>query len=674
MNRTLFIGMLGLTGMVIAQEEPREKKAGPKPEAVLFDILPVVEAAALHTQTLQEAPASITIITDEEIRQRGYRTLAEALADQRGLYVSFDRVYRQVGVRGFSIPGNANTRFLVMLNGHSLTDNIYSSSGYFGEDFGLDMDLIKQIEIIRGPSSALYGANGMFATINVVTKSPVDYEPIRMAVQTGSFGERKAQISTSQYLGRGANLLLSASVFNDAGQSLNVPAGRSVDSDGDRGYHAFANLIWQGWSFVAYFNSREKVVPNGAYGSILNDRGSKILDGVGFVEAAYQRSVGREGQLRWRTSYDQYRSRNRFDFDSDSGAFDARQGGNGDWLSTELTYRFRVAHVGFLTVGGDAAWDLRATVFAYVAAPAYQQIAGINRRDRKLAGFFQQECELSRRWKLYLGGRLDGSWQHEASLTPRVALIYQPSPDSALKFLYGRSFRNPSVFEEFYEDAIAYVSNLKLQPERMQTFEIAFERRLSKQLDVSANAYHYRLNDLIAAEPFAPGIEQYRNTALARSTGIEVEALGRIGSRLRAGLSLAVQKSNSLSSDNVRANSPARVGKLVLDAPLFGEKFSCSGALQYLSDRKTVLGAHLPPVYLVNLTMASRKLPNDLELQFGVRNLLDRRYADPVSLSYGDSLEQDGRSVFVRLAWAPDRRQDRDRRAVRRERTDPVQP
>ena len=210
-----------------------------------------VEGAALHPQSLQDAPASVTVITAEDIRKYGYRTLGEALASVRGFYVSNDRTYETVGVRGFSLPSDYSSHLLVMVNGHNMADNIFDDMLFFGNGFPIEMNLIKQIEIIRGPSSALYGSNAIFATINIITKSPDEAGPLAATLDAGSFGEKKMQIEETASLG-GAKVLLSGTVYNNTGPGtlffpqFDAPQtnyGKAIDMNGEKGYHFFANLF-----------------------------------------------------------------------------------------------------------------------------------------------------------------------------------------------------------------------------------------------------------------------------------------------------------------------------------------------------------------------------------------------------------------------------------------------
>ena len=128
-----------------------------------------VFGAARREQRVTEAPSSVTIVTAEDIRTFGWRTLAEALSSVRGFYVTNDRNYTYVGVRGFGRPSDYNNRVLVLVNGHRYNDNVYDQA-LIGNEFPIDLALVDRIEVIRGPGSALYGTSAFFAVINVVLR------------------------------------------------------------------------------------------------------------------------------------------------------------------------------------------------------------------------------------------------------------------------------------------------------------------------------------------------------------------------------------------------------------------------------------------------------------------------------------------------------------------------
>jgi outer membrane receptor for ferrienterochelin and colicin len=128
-----------------------------------------VYSASKRVQNSSDAPSSVTVITADEIQRYGYRSLAEILESVRGFYVTYDRDYSFVGVRGFGRLGDSNNRLLVLIDGHRINDNVFGQP-YLGTEFLVDVDMIERIEIIRGPSSSLYGADAFFAVINVITR------------------------------------------------------------------------------------------------------------------------------------------------------------------------------------------------------------------------------------------------------------------------------------------------------------------------------------------------------------------------------------------------------------------------------------------------------------------------------------------------------------------------
>src|SRR5579864_267124 len=643
-----------------AQDSDPAAGAGAAPESVLFEALPVVEAATLHKQTLEEAPASITIISSNDIRTYGFRTLGEALASVRGFYMNYDRAYHYAGLRGFLLPGDYNTRFLVMLNGHYLTENIYSSNNFFGQDFGLDMDLVERIEIVRGPSSALYGSNGIFATINVVTRSPLQARSLRASAETGSFGEKKVMLSSGMSLGHGANLLVSASVFNNSGQSLYFPEydrpvtnfGRAVDVDGERGYHLFANLIWRNWTFTGYYGSREKMIPTGWYNTIFDDRGNKILDERGFFEAAYARDLSATRKVRWRIYYDQYRYRARYDYGPADAIQDYRDLGAGDWVGSQLAYDFAIPHVGVLTVGGEMNADIRALQQYYEVSPVSAGVFSADHPDFSYGLFAQQQWRLSPAWTAYLGARFDDSKNRGHFVSPRVALVYQASANTSYKLLYGRAFRNPNAYEMYYTDGSTQVANLGLRPENANTFEASAERRLTKNLAGLATVYHYHLDNLIEAGTNGAGWLQYQNSGSSKANGVEMELKGKFREGIETVTSVAVQRASEPGDHTFLPASPGCVAKIRGAIPLLKNRLRAAAALQYLSVQRTYSYAQIPAFWLTDVTLTTRNLHPDFDLQFGVRNLFNVTYYYPGGVGFiQDQIRADGRSVFLKLVW-----------------------
>ncbi len=620
-----------------------------------------VEAAALHPQTLEDAPASVTILTAEDLRKYGYRTLGEALASVRGFYTSYDRSYHSVGVRGFSLPGDYASRFLIMVNGHNMADHIFDSMLWFGVDFPIEMNLIKQIEIIRGPSSALYGSNGIFATINIVTKTPEEAGPPALTTDAGSYGEKKAQIMVAEPLGKNASFLFSGSVFNNAGESplsfpeFNTPEnnnGQALNMDSEKGYHFFATLLWRNWTVTAVLSDRNKIQPISWGPTIFNDRGTQLMESAGYVEAAYQRELAR-GTLQWRTYFDADHLRGRFDYplDTPTGTVveDNRTFSESDWIGSRVSYRFDVSHLGTFTAGAEGTIDLRAYQGSIDVEPVPLVFVNIDKRDRTLAFFLQDEKQLSTHWSLNLGARYDLSIYRKNFVSPRAALIFQPTEKWSYKFLFGRSFRNPSSFQLFFSDGFSAVANPALRPESANTVEIDVERKLGRHLNLVVAGYSYWLNDFLESVLTDAGLFQVQNQGNVHADGIEIELNGRPFPWLEATASYAFQKSNDYDGDGILENSPEHLAKLRFAVPL-GRKFDASSSMQYYSKRLTLAGNYVTPVYLADFTITTKHLFPYLDVQFGIRNAFNRNYSDPIALTpLVDALPQPGRTIFIEL-------------------------
>jgi outer membrane receptor for ferrienterochelin and colicins len=263
-------------------------------------------------QKVTEAPSSVTIITSDEIQKYGYRTVADILRNVRGFYVSYDRNYSYLGVRGYGLPGDYNSRIALMVDGHRLNDNIYDGA-LIGTEFPIDVDLIDRVEVIRGPNSSLYVASAFLGVINIITKRGRDVRTVNVAGDLASYGTYQSRISYGTRFANGLELLLSGSLHDSRGQqALYFPAfdnpasnnGIARNADDDEFHQFFANASWGHFTLHGVFGSRDKGIPTAAFGTVFNVTGTRTIDVHSYLDLQYERKLGRGWNLTNRTYFD----------------------------------------------------------------------------------------------------------------------------------------------------------------------------------------------------------------------------------------------------------------------------------------------------------------------------------------------------------------------------------
>jgi iron complex outermembrane receptor protein len=300
-----------LSSFVAAQEDFSGPLSASGAEMLLFQEIPSVYGASKYQQKVTEAPSSVTIVTSDEIKKYGYRSLEDILQSVNGFFVTNDRNYSFLGVRGFNRPGDYNSRVLLLVDGHRLNDNMYDQAA-IGADAPLDVDLIDRVEIIRGPSSSLYGANAFFGVINVLTKRGRDIKGVEVSTEAGSYDSYKGRFTYGDRFQNGLELLISSSFFDSAGHNrlfykeFNEPAtnnGIARDVDGERYYHLFTRSSLTDVTFQGGYTYRSKHVPTGSFGTVFNSRQNKTYDERGYVDLNYEHEFARQLSLTAHADY-----------------------------------------------------------------------------------------------------------------------------------------------------------------------------------------------------------------------------------------------------------------------------------------------------------------------------------------------------------------------------------
>jgi outer membrane receptor for ferrienterochelin and colicins len=270
-----------------------------------------VSGASKYEQKVTRAPASVTIVTAAEIQQYGHQTLGAVLRSVRGLYVSNDSNYSYLGARGFLRPGDYNTRMLVLIDGHRMNDSVYDSANFEHENM-VDADMIERVEIIRGPSSSIYGSSAFFGVVNIVTRPAAELPGGEISSEAGSFGSYKARFSYGQRFRNDVELVFNTSYYRSHGRKhiyypeldqriSSDPAanndGVAENSDAETALKFSGSLKRNEFTLSGFFSTRRKVVPTASFRTVFNDRQESTTDYRGYLDLRHDHDFGPDLRL-----------------------------------------------------------------------------------------------------------------------------------------------------------------------------------------------------------------------------------------------------------------------------------------------------------------------------------------------------------------------------------------
>jgi iron complex outermembrane receptor protein len=621
-----------------------------------------VSTASKIPQKISEAPSAVSVITAEDIRRHGYRTLADLLQNVRGIYVSYDRNYSYLGTRGSVQPGDLNTRVLVLIDGRRQNDVVYDQ-GAVGTEFPVDVNLIERVEFVPGPGSAIYGSSAFFGVINVITKNGAAYKGTEATAGASGNGGRQASAAFGTRRENGLDLLIGASWYDDKGRDLYFPEfddgagsrGIAAGLDYDRYRRLFAKLSFGGLTADAYLGRRTKGVPTASYGQQFDDPRSRTVDDYTGIGLSWSQDLSNTLALFASLHVSRYRYAGTYIY-APGGASPNIDLSGSRTTGAELRVLSTALRGHRIIAGAEHLRDAERSMRNLDLDPAVTWL-DVDHPKRRSAVYVQDEMRLGERFILNTGLRHDVDSEGGSSTNPRVALLYKATPQMTFKGLYGTAYRSANAYERYYATNVDYKLNPGLRSERIKTYELIAEYFPTDRFRAGASAFQYRFRDLLAlATDPADGRLFWSNIDAARSSGVELEAewMREDGASLKG--SASFQSARNDVTGAWLSNSPRRMAKLAYATPLSARGVGAAAEYRFTGRRLGSAGGQIGGFGIVNLTLLGQPFGKRLELSASLYNLLGKRYADSPSEEHFDNstpprhlqaIQQDGRSWRV---------------------------
>lgn len=655
--------------------------------AMVYGDRSTISLATGSPQPLRRAPAVATVITADDIAAMGATDLDEVLATVPGLHVARNnQAYTPLYVvRG--VFSELNPQTLMLQNGVPMTTLFVGSRGIIWG--GLPVQHIARIEIIRGPGSALYGADAFAGIINIITKTAGDIGGTEFGLRLGSFRARDAWMQHGGMLGPvavGAFLRIGRGdgfegrVEADAQTQLDQLFGTRASLAPGPLSNAFRraldgglDLAWGTVRLRAGLKQRDELGTGAGVSAALDPYGltssrrlhadlswNDIVVGAGWRLGAtlsgmhYQQTFPKPLQVfppgafggafpqgmfgapyTWERQW-------RFSAVATYAGWDSHQLRIGAGYDDLDLYRTReLKNFSFITSGPLTGLPAPTADGRVIEFPVEQSFLAPHARRVKYA-YVQDEWSLARDWTLTAGVRRDVYSDFGGTTNPRAALVWDATLDLTAKLLYGRAFRPPAFTELYSINNPVIQGNSALRPETMRTLEAAFAWQARKDVQLNLSLYRYRMSDIIRTTPAVGGLARFVNLGSQRGSGAELEAHWDVDRRLRLTAHWSIQRSIDETTGSDVGYAPRH--RLHARADWHMDSGWQAG-LQVLrvADRRRAAGDQRPPIAdysTVDLTLRSPRLRAGWEFMATLRNAFGADVREP-SLAPGLSLPND---------------------------------
>ena len=638
-----------------------------------------------------EAPGSVSIVTSDDIKAMGARTLEDVLRSVPGVDVTTDGLGRpRIVFRGVAsgATGGGSENVLILMNGHRLDEPI--EGGATAINYMVPVGNIQKIEILRGPGSALYGSGALGGVIDIVTFTQRDFTGIEASAGGGSFATQSYAVKLGS---EGRALKIAGYIqFEDTngaarivGEDAQTGIDRSLASQGIEpaslapGPSTDDRRILEtnyGASYKDYdFNLRVSNQRSPGFIGIAESLGSvnDLIHRQISIDASRRLDLAGGWTLRTRVSFTR-NDMKRFLQAFPPGYSEPLPGGafaqfpSGVFVQEELNSRRfgaeGIAQKSFVDhqvqlgaeLGRESAFgnDLSGNYDFRTGTPLLElrSLPGtVSDRGRGVASLLVQDVwSCSTRLTITAGLRFDHYGDVGGALSPRLAAVFRLPKDAHLKLLYGRAFRAPTIGEQFFS-LPGFLGNASLKPETVDSLEavLAYNK---KRLRLSWGLFQSFVRDEIVAQGvFVAGASRPLVNAPGLDVrGVEMEVRQGFGVGSSVFLNYSYLHSEEASSGEPAAAAPSHIGNV-------GATFSLAGgthitpSILFRSSRPRVTDDSRSPVdgyALVNLAVRVPNVYHGIVVSLSAQNILNKLYFDPAPLGGvpGD-YPQPGRRLFL---------------------------